>query len=91
MIYANVPQTFICGKFSKAAYAIINIDFEIIDSVVGFTTFHTMKLWGNIGGREIVVLIDRGATHNLLSRRLVEQLGIAITGSSKFDVTPSDG
>lgn len=45
-----------------------------INTVVGFTTPETMKVRGQIAGRDVVVLIDCSATHNFLSQKLVEEL-----------------
>ena len=45
-----------------------------INSVVGLTNPRTMKIHGRIQGKEIVVLIDCGATHNFISEKLVNEL-----------------
>jgi len=42
-----------------------------ISSVVGLTPPQTMKIKGEIGGREVVVLIDSGASHNFIASKLV--------------------
>ncbi|GJT84253.1 putative mitochondrial protein [Tanacetum coccineum] len=61
-----------------------------LNSVIGFTSPRTMKLCGNIGGIDIVVLIDSGATHNFLSQELVKHLGLFVsrTGSINEDFFP---
>nr|GFC94999.1 putative mitochondrial protein [Tanacetum cinerariifolium] len=41
-----------------------------LNSVMGFTLNHTMKLRGKIGEREVAVLIDCGATHNFISSKI---------------------
>lgn len=46
--------------------------------IVGFTTPHTMKLWGRIGEQELVILIDSWTTHNILSLWLVGPLGLTV-------------
>ena len=47
-----------------------------LNSVVGLSEPHTMKLKGEIQGKEVVVLIDCGATHNFISKPVVESLQI---------------
>ena len=48
-------------------------------SVFGFSTPGTMKLKGKIGDREVIVLIDCGATHNFIHQQLVDKLKIPVT------------
>lgn len=47
--------------------------------VVGFSSPKTMKLLGQLNGKEVVVLIDSGATHNFISEELVKTLGIPVS------------
>ncbi|GKA78600.1 putative mitochondrial protein [Tanacetum coccineum] len=51
-----------------------------LNSVMGFTTPRTMKIQGKLGDRDVVVLIDCGATHNFLSVELVNDLGLVVSG-----------
>lgn len=37
-----------------------------LNSVVGLTTLETMKLRGSMGTREVVVLLNCGASHNFI-------------------------
>ncbi|GKA93150.1 ty3-gypsy retrotransposon protein [Tanacetum coccineum] len=62
-----------------------------VQSVVGITNPHTMKLRGNIHGFEVVVLIDSGATHNFLSVKLVELLNLIVTGTRETRVILGNG
>ncbi|GJU49209.1 putative mitochondrial protein, partial [Tanacetum coccineum] len=62
-----------------------------LNSVMGFTSNHTMKLRGIIGDIVVVVLIDSGATHNFMSMRVVKQLGIMVMDSSQLTVTLGNG
>ena len=48
----------------------------LLNSVVGLSEPHTMKLRGEIQGKEVVVLIDCGAIHNFISKPRVESLQI---------------
>ena len=47
-----------------------------LKSMVGLTSPKTMKLQGEIGSQQVVVLIDNGATHNFISSDLVRKLTI---------------
>nr|GEV60684.1 hypothetical protein [Tanacetum cinerariifolium] len=62
-----------------------------LNSVMGFTPNRTMKLRGKIGDREVAVLIDCGATHNFISSKIVEELGLAVSDSGTFNVTLGNG
>ena len=44
-----------------------------LSSLVGLSTPHLLKLRGQIGDRDVVVLIDSGASHNFLAATLVEE------------------
>ena len=62
-----------------------------LNSVVGFTPSNTMKVRGMVGEQEVVVLIDSGATHNFISTRVVERLGIKIDYGASYGVTLGNG
>ncbi|GJS11152.1 putative mitochondrial protein [Tanacetum coccineum] len=61
------------------------------NSMWGFTAPHTMKLQGKLGKREVVVLIDSGATHNFLSVELVSILGLRVDGKNETRVRLGNG
>lgn len=48
-----------------------------MNSMVGLTP-KTIKLKGEVLGREVVVLIDPRATHNFISRKLVKVLALPL-------------
>ncbi|PKU77049.1 putative mitochondrial protein [Dendrobium catenatum] len=62
-----------------------------LNSVMGFTPSHTMKVKGKIHGREVVVLIDSGATHNFISTQVAEELGIEPTETGSYGVMMGTG
>ena len=45
-----------------------------INSVVGLSNSGTMKVRGEIKGKEVVILVDCGAIHNFISEKLVKNL-----------------
>lgn len=60
-------------------------------SVIGLTNPKTMKIKGEIGGQQVIIMIDPGATHNFISLKTVEQLGIPITKTGGFRVSLGNG
>ncbi|XP_071714502.1 uncharacterized protein [Rutidosis leptorrhynchoides] len=62
-----------------------------INSVIGFTPPHTMKLRGSIGGLEVIVLIDCGASHNFISTEVVQRLGLIVYGNKSVGMMMGNG
>uniref|UniRef100_A0A803PCQ5 Ty3/gypsy retrotransposon protein n=1 Tax=Cannabis sativa TaxID=3483 RepID=A0A803PCQ5_CANSA len=60
-------------------------------SVAGLSTNSTMKLKGNLGTKEVVILIDSRATHNFISKALVSKLNIPISETKAYKVTLGNG
>ncbi|KZV37944.1 hypothetical protein F511_17716 [Dorcoceras hygrometricum] len=60
-------------------------------SMGGISHPQTMKFLGSIEGREVVVMIDSGASHNFVSRKLVHELGLQVDENVKFGVCLGDG
>lgn len=58
-----------------------------LNSVMGIDNPKTMKMVGTINGREIVVMIDPGATHNFIAPRAVEMLKLRVQGTKEFAVS----
>ena len=52
-----------------------------LNSVAGLSEPRTMKLKGEIHGKEVVVFIDCGATHNFIFKSVVESLQIPRQGT----------
>lgn len=55
------------------------------------TAEKSMKIMGKIGDRDVVILIDSGATSNFISPGLVRELGLSITSSRGFEVGVGGG
>lgn len=62
-----------------------------MNSIVGLSGNHTMKLKGKVKGEEVIILIDSGATHNFITTELIERLNIPIQASRVFEVSLGDG
>ncbi|PWA64965.1 hypothetical protein CTI12_AA339990 [Artemisia annua] len=62
-----------------------------LSSVASHTNNPTMRLKGILGGEEIVVLIDCGASNNFISAHLVERLGITVKDTPTFSLSLSNG
>lgn len=62
-----------------------------LNSVVGITSPKTMKLLGTLKGREVVVMVDPGATHNFISKEAVQKLEIPVLPSKSFGVSLGTG
>ncbi|KAL4016917.1 hypothetical protein IC575_024581 [Cucumis melo] len=60
-------------------------------AITNLTTKGTMKLRGVVKGKEIIVLIDSGATHNFIHCELVIERKIPIDRNTQFGVTIGDG
>ncbi|TYK18776.1 Retrovirus-related Pol polyprotein from transposon 297 family [Cucumis melo var. makuwa] len=60
-------------------------------AITSLTTKGTMKLRGIVKGKEIIVLIDSGATHNFIHYELVTERKIPIDRNTQFGVTIRDG
>ncbi|KAL2894117.1 Retrotransposon-derived protein PEG10 [Bienertia sinuspersici] len=58
-----------------------------LNSVLGLTNPKTLKLRGTVDGQEVVVMVDPGATHNLVSTETVARLKLPVTTTKVFGVT----
>ena len=62
-----------------------------LHSIMGMTSKNSLKLWGNVRNKEVVVLIDCGASHNFINSELVQQLKIPIVKIPTYFVEVGDG
>ncbi|WVZ24709.1 hypothetical protein V8G54_003253 [Vigna mungo] len=60
-------------------------------SAEGLTTSRTLKLMGKIGERSVVVLIDSGASHNYISKKVMKELGLPVIDTTPYTVSLGDG
>lgn len=62
-----------------------------MNSIVGIPSINTMKVKGTILGKEVVILIDFGTSHNFLSKGIVADLKIPIDETSNFGIMVGNG
>ncbi|GKV11569.1 hypothetical protein SLEP1_g22817 [Rubroshorea leprosula] len=64
------------------------ISIHALTSEVGY---NTIKVIGQVGKRQILILIDSRSTHNFLNAKLAKELGCEIKGAKSYQVTLVDG
>lgn len=62
-----------------------------MSSVAGMTSLKSLKLWGTIFGKRVIVLVDSGASHNFISGDLVNSLGLQPEETKEYAVEVGDG
>ncbi|XP_024028604.1 uncharacterized protein LOC112093764 [Morus notabilis] len=62
-----------------------------LNSLMGVSSANTLKLRGTIGSREVMVLVDSGASHNFLSLRVVRELQIPLATTGTYRIQVGNG
>lgn len=62
-----------------------------MSSVVGVTSKKSLKLWGTIKDKRVIVLVDSGASHNFLSHDLVRDLKLQPEATKGYTVEVGNG
>jgi len=62
-----------------------------LKSKEGLTSNNSFKTWGHIGGRQVLMLIDCGATSNFISKELVQELQLPVKPTPEFVVEVGNG
>ena len=62
-----------------------------LHSMAGLTGEKSMKIRGRIGDREVIVLVDSGATRNFVSTKIVQELQLPVTEDRGFGVVVAGG
>ncbi|KAL0536628.1 hypothetical protein IC582_025586 [Cucumis melo] len=62
-----------------------------LNSVVELNDPSTLKVRGKLQGREVIILIDCGATHNFISEKLVKSLQLPIEETAHYGVILGSG
>ncbi|GJX95417.1 retrotransposon-related protein, partial [Tanacetum coccineum] len=60
-------------------------------STVSSSNLKTIKLAGELNGIPILILIDSGATHNFISKKLAIALGLTIKPAKRLQISLGDG
>lgn len=60
-------------------------------ATTGQTTPHTVRLLGQIGGQEILILVDSGSSHCFLSETVAERLNLQVQHMNTVSVKIADG
>ncbi|XP_062073590.1 uncharacterized protein LOC133777856 [Humulus lupulus] len=62
-----------------------------LNSLVGISSAHIMKILGSIAEHPVTVLIDSGATHNFVSKDLVNAVKLPVTETTAYGVLLGTG
>lgn len=63
----------------------------VLHLILGFSTKGTMKLKGLITGREVIVMVNCGATYNFIHKKLVDELNLPLTLTLNYGVVVGNG
>jgi predicted aspartyl protease len=55
-----------------------------LQSKEGFTSNKSFKVWVQIGDRQVVTLIDSGATSNFIASRLLDELQLKVVDTPAY-------
>lgn len=61
-----------------------------LNAIAKFTGGKTIKLLGSVMGREVLVLVDCGATHSFVRQEVVEELSLEVDSRVLFTVQVGD-
>ncbi|KAF7126963.1 hypothetical protein RHSIM_Rhsim11G0145700 [Rhododendron simsii] len=62
-----------------------------VHALAGSNSFRTMRVVGTVKGKEMVILIDSGSTHNFIDPRVAKIYGIMVEQTPDLTVTVVDG
>ncbi|XP_073138101.1 uncharacterized protein [Henckelia pumila] len=72
-----------------------NVEYNTLElplySVHGINHPQTLKMKAVLEGREVVAMVDSGASHNFVSKELVKELGLVVDEGVRFAVCLGDG
>ena len=62
-----------------------------LNSMMGISALRTVKVKGKITQHDMIVLIDCGATHNFISSKVVQKLGLPVEATLGYGVLMGTG
>lgn len=62
-----------------------------MQSKEGFTSNKSFKIWVNVKNRDLLTLIDSGATNNFIDSRLVKELGLNVVETPTYVIEVGNG
>ncbi|XP_073057376.1 uncharacterized protein [Primulina eburnea] len=72
-----------------------NVEFNTLElplySVNGINHPQTLKMRAKVAGKEVVAMVDSGASHNFVSKEVITELGLEVDSSVFFGVCLGDG
>nr|GLL25459.1 uncharacterized protein LOC109154292 [Ipomoea trifida] len=76
-------------QFTEAM--LITADISTLNSLSGMNTPRSLRLWGDIHGQRIQILVDGGSTHNFIQPSVAEKMHLPTTTIEKFNVYIGNG
>lgn len=77
-------------KEDEVAFEVKTLQLSL-KSKEGLTSNQSFKLWGSIQGREVLILVDSGASSNFISPKLVAELALNVHHTSAYTVELGSG
>ncbi|KAJ8762999.1 hypothetical protein K2173_023204 [Erythroxylum novogranatense] len=71
------------GNEEEGEFHMLEISFH---AITGVPNPQTIRVKGNLKGKEVIVLIDGGSTHNFIEQGIVTKLGLPIDTNRRFQV-----
>ncbi|GAU46214.1 hypothetical protein TSUD_401760 [Trifolium subterraneum] len=75
-VFKKLTDAELQDKFAKGLCYQCDAKFSPGHSMSGLTSKKTIKLWGDLLNRKVLVLVDCGASHNFISLVLVQKLNL---------------
>ncbi|CAH9095864.1 unnamed protein product [Cuscuta epithymum] len=87
----NPSTTNNCKKNRGGTEVEIAGDISALNTLSGQGTPCSLRIWGNVGKKKCLTMIDSGSTHNFIKPSAVEQLQISTQAIQPFKVSVGNG